>query len=145
MTSPASQTTSVALLQIRCRNFLFAPVAQAARHRCRARSAQAGGLRFAAAFRHRFGEVGEQHREPEPDRQLRDEPAQGWLGGKNAHRRQRRADHGHKHDRVLDHQARIQFLERVADRRAEQCSSQKENEIVLSSIIELQKSFPPAG
>ena len=32
--------------------------------------AQRVGLRLAAAFRHRFGEVGEQHGEPEPERDL---------------------------------------------------------------------------
>ena len=33
------------------------------------------GLSLAPAFRHGFGEVGEEHGEPEPDRQLRDEAA----------------------------------------------------------------------
>ncbi len=82
-------------------------------------SRRAGRLRFAAAFRHGFREIGKEHREPEPDRELRDETAQCWFGGKDSDRGQRRADHGHKHDRVLDHQTRIQFLERVADRRAD--------------------------
>ena len=39
--------------------------------------AQAVGLRLAAAFGHGFGEVGEQHGEPEPDGELRDEAALG--------------------------------------------------------------------
>ena len=30
---------------------------------------KACGLGFAAAFGHRFGEIGEQHGEPEPDRE----------------------------------------------------------------------------
>ena len=42
---------------------------------------------------------------------------------------ERRAHHGHKHDRVLDHQARIQFLERRRRSPGRQCSNQKENEI----------------
>jgi len=37
------------------------------------RLAQAVGLRLAAAFGDGFGEVGEQHGEPEPDRELHDE------------------------------------------------------------------------
>ena len=108
----------VALLQIRRGNFFFAAVAQAARHGVLARFAQAGGLRFAATFRHGFGEIREEHREPEPDRELRNEAAHRRLGRENAHGGQRRADHGHEHDRVLDHQPRVELLERVADRRA---------------------------
>ncbi len=40
----------------------------------RARLAQRVGLRLAPALRHRLGEVGEQHREPEPERELEREP-----------------------------------------------------------------------
>ena len=36
--------------------------------------AQGGRLRLAATFRHRFGEVGEEDGEPEPDRDRSDEP-----------------------------------------------------------------------
>ena len=53
-----------------------------ARHRFLARLAQAGGLRLAAAFGDGFGEVGEEHGEPEPDRELRDEAAQLRLAVK---------------------------------------------------------------
>ena len=68
----------VAFLQIGCRNFLFAA-------RCASRRAivvvrcfaQRGGLRLAATFRHRFREVGKEHREPEPERELQNETAQG--------------------------------------------------------------------
>ena len=66
----------VAFLQIRRGHFFLAPIAQAARHRFFARLAQTVRLRFAAAFGHGFGKISEQHREPEPDRQLRDEAAQ---------------------------------------------------------------------
>ena len=38
-----------------------------------ARLAQRVGLRLAAAFGHRLGEVGEEHREPEPERDRQDE------------------------------------------------------------------------
>ena len=41
------------------------------------------------------------------------------CGRENADGGQGRADHGHEHDRVLDHQPRIEFLERIADRRAD--------------------------
>ncbi len=39
----------------------------------RAGFAQRVGLRFAAAFGHGFGEIGEEHREPEPQRDLQAE------------------------------------------------------------------------
>ena len=67
----------VALLQFRRGHLLFTAVAQAPGHRVLARLAQAVGLGFAAAFGHGFGKVGEQHREPEPDGELRDEAALG--------------------------------------------------------------------
>ena len=105
----------VALLQIRCRNFFFATVSQPARHCGCAHAAQCRGLRFAATFCHRFREIGKEHREPEPDCELQNETAQGRFRGKNADGRQCRTDHGDEHDRIPDHQARIEFLERVAD------------------------------
>ena len=49
----------------------------AARDRLGARLAQRVGLRLAAALGHRLGEVREQHREPEPDR---DEPGEDVSG-----------------------------------------------------------------
>ena len=67
----------VALLQLRRGDLFFAAIAQAAGHGVLARLAQAVGLGLAAAFGHGFGEVGEEHGEPEPDRQLRDEAALG--------------------------------------------------------------------
>ena len=78
MTSPASQTTRSPLLQFRGRDLLLAAVAQAPGHRVLARLAQAVGLGLAAAFGDGFGEVGEEHGEPEPDGELGDEAA---LGG----------------------------------------------------------------
>ncbi len=118
MMSPASQTTTSPFCNIGAGTLLFASVREARAPSCRCASRRrARGLRFAAAFGHRFGEIGEQHGEPEPDRQLRDEAAQLRFGGEDSDGRQGRADHGDEHDRVLDHQARIQLLERVADRR----------------------------
>ena len=76
MMSPASQTTRSPFCKIGRGNFFLAAVLQATRHRVLARPAQTGGLRFAPAFRHCFSKICEEHREPEPDRQLRDEAAQ---------------------------------------------------------------------
>ena len=56
--------------------FLLA-VLETAGHGVLARLAQAVGLGFAAAFGDGFGEVGEQHGEPEPDGELDDEAAVG--------------------------------------------------------------------
>ena len=42
------------------------------RHDVALGAAQRGGLRLAAAFGHRFGEVGEQHGKPQPDRHGQD-------------------------------------------------------------------------
>ena len=61
----------VAHAQIERRDLLEEIVAlvglqQAARHRVRAGPAQGIGLRLAAALGHRFGEIGEQHGEPQP-------------------------------------------------------------------------------
>ena len=50
-----------------------------------ARFAQRLRLRLAAAFGHRLGEIGEQHGEPQPQRDLRDEAAIR-RGGENVHR-----------------------------------------------------------
>ena len=122
----------VAFLQDRRGNFFLAAVLQATRHRVLARPAQTGGLRFAAAFGHGFGKIGEEHREPEPDRQLRDETAQRRFGGEDSDSRQGGADHGHEHDRVFDHQTRVQFLERVADGRADNVPVKKWSELFVS-------------
>ena len=105
----------VALVQVRGRDLLLLTVAQASGHRILARFAQAGGLGFAAAFRDGFGEIGEEHGEPEPNGQLGDEAALGGDCEADADRGQRRANHRHEHDRVLDHQPRMELAERVAD------------------------------
>ena len=118
MMSPASQTTRSPFCKLGRGHLFLAAVAQAAGDGVLARLAQAVGLGLAAAFGDRLGEIGEQHREPEPDGQLRDEAALGRRG-EDAGGGQHRADHGHEHDRVLDHQARISFLNESADRRAD--------------------------
>jgi hypothetical protein len=47
--------------------------------------AQGVGLRLAAALRHGFGEVGEQHGEPQPERDLEGEAGDARAGGEIAH------------------------------------------------------------
>ena len=70
----------VALLQHRRGNLLFVAILEQTRHRFFARPPQAGRLGFTAAFRHRFGEIGEEDGEPQPDRELSDESAQIGRG-----------------------------------------------------------------
>src|SRR6185503_10385422 len=74
----------VALLQIRRRNLFFTSIAQAPGHRVLARFAEAVGLGPAAALGDGFSEVGKEHGEPEPDRELCDEAAVGG-GSEYAH------------------------------------------------------------
>ena len=105
----------VALVQVRGRDLLLKAIAQASGDRILARFAQALGLGFTAALGDGFGEVGEEHGEPEPDRQLSDEPAFDGGAVSDADGRQRGANHRHKHDGVLQHQPRVELAERVAD------------------------------
>ena len=71
MNSPACDEDHVALAQAG-RGHLLDAVAgrQLVGDRLGARLAQRVGLRLAAPFGHRLGEVREQHRQPEPDRDL---------------------------------------------------------------------------
>ncbi|OIQ75294.1 hypothetical protein GALL_430360 [mine drainage metagenome] len=67
-------------------------------------AAQRGGLRLAAALRQRLGKVGEQHREPQPQRHRQDETGRSFAvpsqrlkpqnGGQDA------AHVDHEHDRI---------------------------------------------
>ena len=57
-------------------------------------------------------------------------------GGEDADGRQHRADHGHEHDRVLDHQPRVELLERVADRRTDDVPVKERRSFVLSSTVD---------
>ena len=85
-------------------------------------AAQAGGLGLAAAFGERLGEVGEQHREPQPDRDGEDEASRRLAlarqgleaedGGQDA------ADIDDEHHRVAPLHARVELGERLADGRA---------------------------
>ena len=75
-----------------------------------AAAAQGVGLGLAPALGHRFGEVGEQHRRPQPQRDQPDEhvgPAEELDRGDHA------ADLDHEHDRVADHRAGVELDERL--------------------------------
>ena len=67
--------------------FTSRPFLQTTRHRILARPTEAGRLRFASPFRDCFSKIREEHREPEPDRQLRDETAQSRFSGKDSNSR----------------------------------------------------------
>ena len=70
----------------------------------RAALAQRIRLRLAAAFGHRFGEVGEEHGEPEPERDLQHEAERrSCAREEQIEGRDRRADLGDEHHRVLPH------------------------------------------
>ena len=78
MTSPAAHTTRSPFRRSRRGDFFHrGRLAQATRDGVLAGLAQRFGLRLAAAFGHGLGEVGEEHGEPEPDGELRDETAVG--------------------------------------------------------------------
>ena len=94
----------------------------------RARLAQRVGLGFAAAFGHGFGKIGEEHREPEPQRDLKLEPearlvqhavANQIVGGDHG------ADFDDEHHRVLHQRARIQLEEGIAHRAADDAPGPK--------------------
>ena len=121
MTSPGVDDAQVADLQLARRASRPTAVGLAdVGHRLGPGLAQRVGLRLAAAFGHRLGEVGEQHREPQP---RRDEPGEHAVG-----RRRRRqlleeqdggedaADLDDEHDRVAGHLARVE-LARTSRRR----------------------------
>ena len=82
--------------------------------------AQRVGLRLAAAFRHRFGEVGEQHGEPQPENDLEGESDARVMLHQIAHQQdggQRRDDLEHEDHRILDQGRRVELDEGLADRR----------------------------
>jgi hypothetical protein len=73
--SPADHHHHIARAQLGAGNLLdLAAVANAIGNGLRARLAQRVGLRLAAAFRHGLREVGKQHGEPQPQRDLQVEP-----------------------------------------------------------------------
>src|SRR6202011_86919 len=75
-------------------------------------ASQRVGLRFAASLGHRLGEVCEQHREPEPQRDLQVE-AQSTMMRQNIPEQidacNDTADLDHEHDWILHHRARTKL------------------------------------
>lgn len=127
----------IALAQGRCGHPLFSAMFcicpdQATRRDLVTHPPERIGLGLAAAFRHRFREVGEHHREPQPDRDPAGEPerrSSGRRGGaKIAHeqcRRQNTADFNDEHDRVPDHQSRRELVHAFTDRGDKDCRIQQ--------------------
>ncbi len=87
-------------------------------------AAQGIGLRLAAPLRHRLGEVGEEDREPQPERDRRGRRPRSLAsagvdeGANPLDRRDDAADLDDEHDRVARLDAWIELLERVHDRAA---------------------------
>ena len=111
----------------------------------RARRAQRVRLRLAAALGDRLGEVREQHRQPEPDRDHADEPELAVSpadeveheddGGDDA------AELDDEHHRVLQLQPRVELRERVPNgrerrARARRCSSGARPSALLPEVVE---------
>ena len=97
-----------------------------ARHGLGLGAAQAGRLRLAATLGDRLGEVGEQHGEPQPDRDIEDEPCRGFAVSEERLGPQGRgedaADIDDEHHRITPLHARIELAQRVHDRRADQAA-----------------------
>ncbi len=129
---PGLDQHQVALAQLGRGDFLHRAVPVGAREPLRhgggARAAQGIGLGLAASLGHGLGEVGEDHREPQPDGHRQHEEdlevevraieRRRGLGEQEAHELDGGDDTAHlhhEHDRVLDLHARVQFLEGVGD------------------------------
>ena len=78
-------------------------------------AAQRVGLGLAAPFRHRLGEIGEQHREPQPRRDLPGEGRGARMGYRIAreHGHDGRDDLGDEDHRIVGEAARIEFFHGV--------------------------------
>ena len=121
--SPASQiTTSPARSCDAGTCSILPPSSTRLRDRVGLGLAQGVGLRLAARFRHRFGEIGKQHREPEPERdlQLRSRsPAPPVTMSRTRKTVVSAApDFDHEHHRILHQRDRIQLDERLPNRAA---------------------------
>ena len=99
--------------------------------RRRARRAQGVRLRLAAALGDRLGEVREQHRQPEPERDGAREPERladrrsTKRSRKKIDRRDHAADLDDEDDRVAEERARVELEERVADRGERRCRARR--------------------
>ena len=85
-------------------------------------TSQCIGLSLAAAFRHGFGEVGEEDGKPEPESDLEIEAERGLVDGEVTNEIERGDDAAqlnHEHDGVLHHGAGIEFGECVDESAAD--------------------------
>jgi len=107
----------VAGFKLACGHFLVRPARRmhdALSPSLAAQLAQRVGLRLAAAFRDRFGEIREQHGEPQPDDDLEHEADIGPAGRDVLRKdgcRKRRHDGQHEDDGILRKQSRIELGE----------------------------------
>ena len=82
--------------------------------------AQRVGLGLAPPFGHGFRKIGEEHRKPEPEGDLQGETERLAFRPKDQRKGgERRPDFRDEHHRVLQHVNRMQLLERVRDRLAQ--------------------------
>ena len=87
--------------------------------------AQACGLGLTAAFRNGLGQVGEDHGDPEPDRDARGERGGDILcpyerAGNRQHRREGGTDLDNEHDGIAPHQPWVELAE---------CAGQRSDEL----------------
>jgi hypothetical protein len=78
----------------------------AIRNRLTARSSQRIRLRLAASFRHRLCKIGEQHREPQPKRDLQIEPERRVRMDDQQYSRDDASHFNHEHHWIAHHCAR---------------------------------------
>ena len=104
----------------RCRHDVEGPVwALPVGHRLGLGPSQRISLRLAASLGHRFGEVGKEHGQPEPERDLKLETQPGPACrdvANEPNRGEHAADFDDEHHRVARHRAWVELPERVADR-----------------------------
>ena len=117
ITSPASHTTRSPLLSADAGTRSSVPSGRRRRRLgFRAHPPKRLGLSFPSPLRHGLGEIGEDHRQEQPDR---DAPVKEAGMGDGLDERHHRADEHDEHDRVLDLDPRVELLDRVDERLAQ--------------------------
>ncbi len=128
---PASTTTTSPRCELGRGNLLDAAGVRAPeRHRGRAGRAERVRLRLAAPLGDRLGEVREQNREPEPERDSAGEPERLGVVGRDEvaeedRRRDDAADLDDEDDGVAEERPRVELEERVADRARRRCRARR--------------------